>query len=362
MNMMAKIAEAEGAVPIGPRPRLLVVDDSVVIRSAIERIVASQGEMVVTAKVATIESAIAYLRKNKVELILLDHELPGTRGIDALPDILAAAEGARVAILSGHCAAGSDAAIRALALGASDVISKPGIRDYDAGFGELLVRRLTRLAMPAMMSNCDQAGVKLKPVPSGFRLTCLGIGASTGGIHALSRLLAGHDLKLGVPLLVTQHLPETFIPYFSTQLARMTGTPVKIAEQGEPLRANHIYIAPGHANLLCARGAHGVPIVELKAQRATPLDPLPSLNPMFTAMAQTFGNGAAGIVLTGMGRDGTIGARAIAAAGGLVIAQDRESSVVWGMPGAVAQAGTASALLPPDKMIEYLNAVSGVAQ
>lgn len=361
MNFVTSITKATQEARHERCPRLLVVDDSVVIRSVIERIVTGQGGLSVAAKIANIPAAISYLRDHQVDIILLDHEMPGITGIDALPEILSLARGARVAILSGHCASGSEAAVRALALGASDVIAKPGIRDYDAGFADMLVKRLLRLALPALMGQQDEEGVALRPIPAGFRLSCLGIGASTGGIHALAQLLENKQVALDVPILVTQHLPEAFMPYFAMQLARMTHLPVKIADHGERLQPNHIYVAPGHANLLCARGPRGIAMADLKPQRANPLDPLPSLNPMFTAMAKTYGRGAAAIILTGMGRDGTAGAQAITAAGGLTIAQDRESSVIWGMPGHAAQSGLASALLPPAQMIDYLNSFCGIA-
>lgn len=361
MNSPARVV-ARSAFRHGRRvPRLLIIDDSIVVRSAIERIVCGGGDMEVVAKLPHVEAAIDYLRDNQVDVILLDHEMPGRRGLDALPEIMDLAQGARIAVLSGHCAAGSAMAVRALALGASDIITKPSIRDYDAGFAEVLVRRLLRLAAPAMVVGATEDDVALRPVPNGFRLRCIGIGASTGGIHALTKLFEGDHPKLGVPILVTQHLPAAFTPYFAEQLDRMTPLSVSVARHHEPLLADHIYIAPGEANLLCKRGVKGGPVADLSTARVSPLDPLPGVNPMFSAMAQCYGAGAAAIVLTGMGQDGSLGARQIVAADGIVLAQDRASSVIWGMPGHVSRAGLVSAMLSPSQMLGYLASLAGVS-
>jgi two-component system, chemotaxis family, protein-glutamate methylesterase/glutaminase len=343
----------------GQLPRLLIVDDSVVVRSAIDHIVAGKGGIVVAGKVPHIDAATAFLSANRVELVLLDHEMPGQNGLEGLPAILELAQGARVAMLSGHCAQGSEIAVRALALGASDVILKPCIREYDSGFADGLVARLLRLAVPVMMQETQESEAVLRPVPPGFRLKCLGIGASTGGIHALGKVFSSNAPPPGVPILVTQHLPAHFIPYFADQLRRMTNLPVSLARSGKPLRANHIYVAPGDSSLLCVR-ENGQAVAVL-SQEHVPFDPVPAVNPMFRSMAECFGAGAAGIVLTGMGRDGTAGAQMIVDAGGLVIAQDRASSVVWGMPGSVARSGLASALLEPEKMLEFIDAFAAVS-
>lgn len=360
MNSPVKIVARPASRCSKRRPRLLIVDDSIVARSAVAQIVSSHGDLEVVAKLPHVEAAIDFLRYNQVDVILLDHEMPGRRGLDALPDIIELAKGARIAMLSGYCAAGSAMAVRALAQGASDIITKPSIRDYDAGFADMLAKRLLRLAVPPRVAASTEEDVALRPVPQGFRLRCLGIGASTGGIHALAKLFEGDHPRLGVPVLVTQHLPAAFTPYFAEQLERMTALPVSVAKHREPLLADHVYIAPGNANLLCEHGKLGNPVAILSEGRTSPLDPLPAVNPMFAAMAQCYGSGAAAIVLTGMGRDGTLGARQIAAAKGLVLAQDRESSVIWGMPGYVSRSGVVSAMLPPSEMLGYLASVSGV--
>lgn len=354
MNIPAKISAQKPPYIRTERPRLLIVDDSVVVRSAISHIMSSRGDVIVAEKLPHMAAATSYLRENRVDVILLDHEMPGQNGVDGLPEILALAKGARVAIMSGHCARGSEAAVRALALGASDVIQKPRLAEFNDGFADMLAKKLWQLAIPEATPQNVEHDVILRAIPPEFRLDCLGIGASTGGIYALGQLLGQAHAGLGVPVLVTQHLPETFTRYFAEQLARMTSLPVSVAETGKELRPDHIYVAPGNANFLCERKARGRVVVKLSDEKASPLDPLPAVNLMFSAMADAYGAGAAGIILTGMGRDGTAGARKIAAAGGLIVAQDKDSSVVWGMPGYAARAGLASALLAPADMLPYL--------
>lgn len=338
--------------------RTLIVDDSVVVRTVIERILNDHPGFVVAQKTNMAEHALRYLAENSVDLILLDIELPGQSGLAALPAILRASPQAKVLILSGNCEEGSAEAIEALALGASEILSKPGSGSFGESFPQALIERLSRLfghGKPVAASARPVAPpvVPLAPARGIAPLGCLGIGASTGGIHALGQLFNGLAAPLGVPILVTQHLPLSFTVYFAQQLGRMTRLRVKVAEQGEPLLPDIVYIAPGDANLRCRRGLHGRVVAMLDPQR-TPTGNLPGVDPMFASMAKAYGPGAAGIVLTGMGRDGTQGAREIMAGGGWVVAQDEASSVVWGMPGSVADAGLCCAVLEPGAIMPFV--------
>lgn len=333
--------------------RTLIVDDSVVVRTVIERILNADEGFSVSHKTNSAEHALHYLGEHDVDLVLLDIELPGQSGLMALPAILRINPGAKVVILSGTCEEGSAAAIEALALGASDIFAKPGSGSFGEHFPQALIERLSRLF------SGDAAPVAVRPVTpveagqAEAPLACLGIGASTGGIHALGQLFASLAAPLGVPILLTQHLPASFTHYFAQQLGRMTSLKVKVAEQGELLAPDIVYVAPGDANLQLRRGLHGRVSVMLDPQR-TPAGNLPGVDPMFASMAQAYGAGAAGVVLTGMGRDGTVGARDIVAAGGWIVAQDEASSVVWGMPGSIAGEGLNCALLEPHAIMDFV--------
>lgn len=333
--------------------RLLIVDDSVVARTILERILSASGSFTVVQKTSNAEQALTVLAQHSVDIVLLDVEMPGQSGLVALPAILKAGRGAKVIILSGNCQEGSAAAVEALALGASDIISKPTSGTFGDAFSRALLERIGRISGRSGPRSHMLPAVQLRALRALQPLGCLGIGASTGGIHALGQLFTGMAAPLGVPILLTQHLPPSFIPYFATQLGRMTSLPVKVAEQGETLRPDHVYIAPGEANLGCRRSMSGHVTVSLSAERA-PSGSLPAVDPMLAAIAHCYGAGAAAVVLTGMGRDGTEGGREIVRANGWIVAQDEESSVVWGMPGSVARAGLASALLPPQQIMGFV--------
>lgn len=344
------IAHQDGPVTV----RAMVVDDSVVVRTVIERILNAEPGFSVAHKTNSAEHALGYLAEHEVDLILLDIELPGQSGLAALPALLRANPRGKVVILSGNCGEGSAAAVEALALGASEIFAKPGSGSFGEQFPRSLIDRLSRLfGGQGAASSSEGPVIAVNADRPKAPLACLGVGASTGGIHALGQLFAGLTEPLGVPILLTQHLPVSFTCYFAQQLARMTNLRVKVAEQGEMLAPDIVYVAPGDANLLVRRGLHGRVMIMLDKER-TPAGNLPGVDPMFASMAEAYGEGAAGIVLTGMGRDGTVGAREIVAAGGWIVAQNEASSVVWGMPGSVAGAGLSCALLEPYAIMEFV--------
>lgn len=338
--------------------KLLIVDDSVVMRSIIERMFETSADIEVVSKVATTTRAFEYLGKQQVDVILLDHEMPGQKGLEALPDMIAAAHGAHIVMLSSHAKSGSRTAVRAMALGATDAIEKPTSGDSIAAFSDDLVNRIRSLKRARQHAGPPADTRRFRPYPTGLTPSCIGIGASTGGIHALGELLAGGSCRFGAPVLITQHLPESFTPYYAQQVERMIAMPVHVAHEGDRLLPDHIYIAPGDASLTCVRRGNDVRIT-LNPDR----DPLtlarPSVNVMFDAIAQCYGAGAVGLILTGMGRDGTSGAEQIVASGGAILAQDEDSSVVWGMPGSATRAGLASVNLPPARMFDFIRQQAG---
>lgn len=333
--------------------RVLIVDDSVVVRAVLDQILTAAPGFRVAHKTGNAAQALAFLERERVDIILLDVEMPGESGLVALPAILRSGQGAKVVILSGNCEEDSAAAVEALALGAADVFAKPGSGSFGDAFSRGLLARLVRIIGQKPAGAVARSPVRLRSPEAEAPLACIGIGASTGGIHALGQLFAGLSAPPGVPILLTQHLPSSFIPFFATQLGRMTSLPVKVAEQGDELRPDHVYVAPGEANLQCRRLLCGKVVATLNPARA-PSGSLPAVDPMFTAMAAVYGAGSCGIVLTGMGRDGMAGGQRIAEAGGRIIAQDEQSSVIWGMPGSVARAGLASALLRPEAIMGFI--------
>jgi two-component system chemotaxis response regulator CheB len=179
-------------------------------------------------------------------------------------------------------------------------------------------------------------------------LQVLAIGASTGGIHALGGFFGHLPRQIGLPILVTQHLPRAFMSVFARQLGTASGRKAFVAEDGMELVADQILIAPGDAHLTVERwGRTGV--VRLSRSPAAS-GCLPSVDPMLASLAPLYGSGAVAVILSGMGRDGAIGAARLVECGGSVLVQDEDSCAVWGMPRAALEAGLACAIMPPDKL------------
>lgn len=182
---------------------------------------------------------------------------------------------------------------------------------------------------------------------------CIAIGASTGGVAATTALLSELDDRVDCPILITQHLPDAFGASYARQLHQVTTRPVHQARDGAPLLRGHIYLATGDFHLGCARTADGE--VVRADVRSYPVLYTPSVDAMFVHVAACFGRDALGILLSGMGRDGLGGAERLCAVGAPVIVQDTESATVWGMPGAVANAGLASAVASPRAIADIIN-------
>jgi len=182
---------------------------------------------------------------------------------------------------------------------------------------------------------------------------CIAIGSSTGGIPAIHHLLRGLEPALSCPIFITQHLPDAFMTFFARQLGGLTGRTVKVAEVGERVANNHVYLAPGHAHLVCRRVYDDV-IIDHQAHYASSRY-CPSVDAMMESLARAYRGDCLGIILSGMGNDGLAGAAAFADVTAPVFVQDMQSSAVWGMPGAVAKAGLAASISTPAQMVAMLS-------
>jgi two-component system, chemotaxis family, protein-glutamate methylesterase/glutaminase len=339
--------------------RVLIVDDSAVARAALSRMVADAPAFEVVAALDGARRAIDWLAGNSADIVLLDIQMPGLDGIAALPELVDASGGARVLIVSTLAGDGARATIQALSLGAADTLAKPEIGALGRQFGELLIDKMLRLgkARPAAIAEAREPHLLRKVAET--PVACLAIGASTGGLHALSAFFACLPTDFDAPILITQHLPPVFMPFFADQLSALSGRTVRVAKGGATLKRGEILVAPGEAHLGLVRAGKAVKTVLLDQVAMSRC--CPSVDPMFTSVGEVYGDGALGVVMTGMGRDGAIGAAAIADAGGTVIVQDAVSSAVWGMPGTVARAGLASLIAPPAGLAAYA-ARRGAAQ
>ena len=330
----------------------MIVDDSTVARAVLSRMVESDPAFEITAVAGTAEDAIEALGECRVDVVILDLEMPGAGGLKSIPRIIAAAAGAKVMIVSSLAEDGAEQTVAALALGAADTMPKPGTGRFNGKFSEILLRKLKALGYVGdqpPLSNPSSAATRtlLRAMPSD-PIEALAIGASTGGIHALGVLFQALPPRIGVPILVTQHLPIPFMSVFARQLGGVAQREALVAQDGMELSADLILVAPGDAHLTVEPSRSGF-VVRLVHGRSNS-GCMPSVDPMLASLGATFGSGAAGVILTGMGRDGVEGASRLVACGGSVLAQDERSCAVWGMPRAVLEAGLACAVLPPDKI------------
>jgi two-component system chemotaxis response regulator CheB len=332
----------------------MVCDDSVVIRAAITRMLESDPRIKVVARVADGAAALAEIGRQTIDVVVLDIEMPVMDGLTALPRLLAADPSLRVIMASTLTTRGADVALRALRLGAADYLPKPSshaIQD-DSFRRELLAKvtglaRLRRNTQGVAPAQASRTALKLRPA-SGQRPALLAVGSSTGGPQALFTLVQGLGRNVQVPVILTQHMPKSFTPILADHLGKLGGMPCTEACDGEPLLAGHIYLAPGDQHLLVEAHAG-----KLRARLSD--DPpvnfcRPSVDPMLRSAANACGGRVLVVMLTGMGHDGLEGTRTVIDAGGTALAQDERTSVVWGMPGAIAQAGLCHAVLPLPSM------------
>jgi two-component system chemotaxis response regulator CheB len=358
--------------------RVMVVDDSAVIRGLLTRFLEADPEISIIASVSNGQIALDRLDRHDIEIIVLDIEMPVMDGMTALPLLLAKKPGVQVVMASTLTHKNADVSLRALSMGAADYVAKPSstseIHSTDhfkreltekikaiAAAGRAGAKRAPRPARagPVSLVGSDStASSSTKAAPISLRRATIGrpdliaIGSSTGGPQALFRLLGDLGGEVSQPILITQHMPATFTSLLAGHISRASSSPCAEAEDDETILPGRIYLAPGDYHLVAESGNGG------NVLRLTKSEPenycRPAVDPMLRSLAALYGSRLLVIILTGMGYDGQKGAEAVVAAGGSVIAQDEDSSVVWGMPGAVATAGLCSAVLPLSDIAPYV--------
>lgn len=345
----------------GTMARVMVCDDSVAIRGAIARILDADPAVQVVAKVANGQLAVEELKRTKADVVVLDIEMPVMDGMTALPLLLRADPGIRIIMASTLTTRGADIAMRAMRLGAADYLPKPSSIGTvgDDRFQRELLEKVKGLARSRQRSARAAALPAWKPAPL-LPPRLLAIGSSTGGPQALFTLVQGLGRQIGVPVVLTQHMPATFTPILADHIGRLGGMPCAEAKDGEMLIAGRIYVAPGDRHLL-VEGRAG----SLRARLTT--DPpenfcRPSVDPMLRSACAATDGRVLIAMLTGMGHDGLAGTRQVVEAGGCAIAQDEATSVVWGMPGAIALAGLCHAVLPLPAMAAKLRDILKAAR
>jgi two-component system chemotaxis response regulator CheB len=366
--------------------RVMIVDDSVVIRGLISRWIGAEHDMEVAASLRTGLEAVNQLERINPDVAVLDIEMPELDGISALPQLLAKKRDLVIIMASTLTRRNAEISFKALSLGAADYIPKPeSTREASAAeiFHHDLIQKIRHLgarlrrkpavaspplapasaapvargpiARPAAPAPAVQAASTPSTRPFSMQAPkVLLIGSSTGGPQALMALVT----ELGpvidrYPVLITQHMPPTFTTILAEHLARASRRPAAEAVDGERVKPGRIYLAPGGKHMRVARNGADVAIA---------LDDGPAVNfckpavdPLFTSAIDIWHGGILSVILTGMGSDGMRGGKDIVAAGGSVIAQDEASSVVWGMPGAAANAGICAAILPLNQIGAKVN-------
>jgi two-component system chemotaxis response regulator CheB len=393
MNLAAPVSVVNAVQ--GQRLRVMIVDDAIVVRGLFTRWVEAETDMEVVASLRTGREAVAQLERANPDVVVLDIDMPDLDGISALPLLLAKKRDLVIIMASTLTRRNAEISLRALSLGATDYIPKPSSNREVSGSPEFhrdLIEKIRQLGLRArsrrhiaspplapaaapltarapfaaarstiavkpihMLHGEAHAPIVLRPMPVAAPRVLL-IGASTGGPQALNAILA----QLGglidrTPVLITQHMPPTFTTILAEHLARSTKRPVREAADGEPVNAGNVYLAPGGKHMSVAR-RNGTAVISIGDGAAINFCK-PAVDPLFISAAEMWGAKALALVLTGMGSDGLFGAQAIVEAGGHVLAQDEATSVVWGMPGQVAQNGLCSAVLPLDDIAPRLTRI-----
>lgn len=332
--------------------RVLVCDDSTVIRGVIARILEAEPSIHVVARAANGRQALEevslhFRTKLPVEVVVLDIEMPVMDGLAALPEILRADPSVRVLMSSSLTTRGAEVALRAIRLGAADYIAKPGVGEKsDDEFRHDLIAKVKGLALTRRRGASGIArpsAMELVPPPRRVP-QMIAIGSSTGGPQALFTLMQGLGRHVPTPVVITQHMPATFTPILADHLNRIGGMPCTEARDGEVMAPQHAYLAPGNRHLLVEPRENRF-VVRLSDAPAENFC-RPAVDPMLRSAVAATGGRVLAVILTGMGHDGLSGAQQVVGQGGGVVAQDEASSVVWGMPGAVARAGLCYAVAP----------------
>lgn len=368
---------------IAPAPRkikVMIVDDSAVIRGLLSRWLSAETDIEVVGTANNGREGVARAGELSPDIVLLDIEMPIMDGVAALPGILKAAPMARVIMASMLTQRGGEVTIKALAAGASDYLAKPDAtmnvaHDYKRDLlfkvrmlgsrsvrSSALERNITKTSPDAKATRASTiASTKpvLRRVDTRARPEAIFIGSSTGGPEALKIVVGALVGKVDVPVFITQHMPPLFTKILADHLSKQTGGIVVEAEHDAIARPGVFYVAPGNRHMVVVKASSGLRI-ELNDNDQENFC-RPAVDPLFRSAASVLGSRALGIILTGMGHDGREGAKALVAKGGAVIAQDEDTSVVWGMPGAVVRAGLAAASKPLTEIAPaILNVLRGV--
>jgi two-component system, chemotaxis family, protein-glutamate methylesterase/glutaminase len=366
--------------------RVMVVDDSVVVRSLLQRWLTADDRLELVGMANDGGAALDLLKKHDVDVVVLDIAMPVMDGMTALPRIRILQPHAQIIISSTLTTQNAEISLAALHAGAADYVTKPAGKAVVLGGQDFFTHLLEKILALGQVSQNKKSGtvkstaaaprkearvvqsatrtekrasfpadssLTLKPEKAGFTPEILAIGASTGGPQALFHLLAELPKPFALPIVIVQHMPPIFTDILAQQLTRSTGIDTCEAQDEQLLEAGKAYVAPGDVHMRIIRDGTRARIA--LSQDAPVNYCRPAVDPFFQSLATSYGSHVLAVVLTGMGRDGLAGARILSDQGSTVLVQDEATSVVWGMPGMIAKAGLANDILPLTKIA---NAIS----
>ena len=340
--------------------RVLLVDDAVVVRKALSTAIGQDPSLEVAATAVNGRIGLAKFVASKPDIVLLDIEMPEMDGLETVRELRKIDQNVPIIMFSSLTERGAAVTLEALALGATDYVTKPSNID-----GAATLEAITRELIPKIRALCHLPGErfgepKLTMAPRLFppvpRLVSpaqmVVIGVSTGGPDALARLLPSLPANFPVPLLIAQHMPAIFTAMLASRLASKSALPVHECKSGEPPQPGCAIIAPGDFHMVLQACDGGSRLVTHQGPRENFCRP--SVDVLFRSVAAVYGGRTLAIVLTGMGQDGLKGCETLRMQGARIYVQDEASSVVWGMPGFVAKAGLADKILPLDRIADEI--------
>ncbi|WP_104433955.1 protein-glutamate methylesterase/protein-glutamine glutaminase [Kineococcus xinjiangensis] len=362
---------------MGDRIRVLVVDDSVVVRRLITDVLATDPAIEVVATAANGQIAVGKVEQLRPDAITLDVEMPVMDGLQALVEIRKIDRRVPIVMFSTLTERGAAAALEALSKGASDYVTKPAnVGSVSESMESVRSQLIPKIkALVPRFRERGPSGPSGPPAPAfappprprpaapGAKARALVIGSSTGGPEALTAVISKLPPNLGVPVLITQHMPPVFTRLYAQRLDKASALRVVEAENGQPVVPGTVYIAPGDFHMEVVR--QGTNVVTKLHQGPPENFCRPAVDVMFRSALTLYGGELLAVILTGMGSDGRNGCKGIASAGGHVLVQDEATSVVWGMPGAVAREGVADEILPlhgiADAIVRRLGGAASMA-
>ena len=356
--------------------RVMLCDDSAVMRRLIKTALSGEASLEVVAEAANGAEVLKALADARPDVLIMDVEMPVMDGIDCVREIRKRGDSLPIIMFSALTTRGAEATFDAIEAGANDFAAKPASTGHitkamsyvreclvgkihqwsgrtGAATGGNLVPVQERVAgSPPSQAWPPAAGAEPLDQPM-ENIAAVAVGVSTGGPQALAKLIEGLPVSFSVPLVIVQHMPPVFTKLLAQRLGSLKGHQVREAGNGEELRAGEILIAPGDHHLLVVKDGQ---VVRTALSKEPPENFCrPAVDPLFRSMAECYGNRCIGVVLTGMGKDGANGARALRNKGARVYVQDEASSVVWGMPGNIAECGLADRVLPVEQIASELN-------